>query len=111
MEASPERVEGGEVLELRREARTALGGRVPVLLAIVLALLSGGLVGYSWRALVVERDAGSGRSCPARSAPRLPPVGQAYQSDGTVRLIFIRDDRPAGPCPGTEAAPAPEPLH
>jgi hypothetical protein len=107
---------GGEPV-LQREARKALSGRVPVILSIVLALLSGMLVGYSVRALSVEERAewGSrGIRCP-RSYWRLELIDPSPGA-GHARLHYLHgDERGLDAVPaddkdtpaGSAAAPAP----
>jgi hypothetical protein len=77
---------------LQREARKALSGRVPMLLSVVLALLSGTLVGYGVRAFTVEAKAGDGARelrCPRYSWPDGPITPST--GAGHARLHLLHD--------------------
>jgi hypothetical protein len=99
---------GGQPV-LRREARKALNGRVPLGLAIALAALSGMLFGYGVRALVADR------SCPRHHIVivrermqrplQMPAAGEPCR--GALRLQLLRHPD-ADADADKEAAPAPD---
>jgi hypothetical protein len=95
--------EEGEALELRREAHTALSGRVPAALAVSVALLSGCLLGYGWRA-VIARCEHEPAVCPARIPPIVSVVPAGDLCGAAPRVLLI-DQKPASPpCPAAEQA-------
>jgi hypothetical protein len=97
MESGPGQGEGGEARALRREAHTALSGRVPEVLAVAVALLSGCVLGYGWRALLGASEAAA---CPVRMAAPAPLVPVDPPVSGPPpRLLFIEEKPLAPPCP------------
>lgn len=94
MDERPGHDEGGEERTLRREAHTALSGRVPVVLAVAVALVSGCLLGYGWRALLGASEV---VTCPVRMAAPAPPVP-------VDPLLFVDKKPTVSPCPPAEPA-------
>lgn len=89
---------------LRREAAKALSGRVPLVLAIVLALLSGVLIGYGVRAFTAGQCAQRELRCPrqTRARPLIVPPVAGQESDCKPRLRLL-------PAKGAEPDKAGEP--
>lgn len=105
MDTPVEEAKGGETLALRQEARPALGARVPLVLAVAVALLGGGLLGYSWRAFI------DGDACHHRCPMRVVRQGVLAPGEGRTpppRLILLGDEQAPDPCgsgaPETAAA-------
>ncbi|HTE55673.1 MAG TPA: hypothetical protein VK698_32685 [Kofleriaceae bacterium] len=91
----------GEAPELRREARTALGGRVPVVLSVVIALLAGGLLGYGWRVVICDRECQRAR---AEIVIRRCAVPLASEGEPPRLILIDEQSRAASPCPAAAAA-------
>jgi hypothetical protein len=100
--AIPEPKAGEEVV-LRREARKALSGRVPVVLSIAVAMLVGMLSGYGLRALTAEGGViVSRQTCPVLVVP--PSVISPGKDcvAGRPRMYLLGQEQP----PAAAAEPA-----
>lgn len=110
--ANPEPTPVDEVV-LRREARTALSGRVPVMLAIAIALMTGVLSGYGLRALTAEGH-GVRPACPVLVVPpsAIEPGKDCVAGRARLHLLAeeqARQTEESGQCEGARAVKAEKP--
>ena len=100
--AKDEGADGHEAPRLRREAGKALSGRVPVVLAVAIALLGGWGLGFGWRGLLCDRECTRQTVVERRCAQ--PPL--VTDTLAPPRLVLIEESpeaKPVAPCQG--AAP------